>query len=113
MLVFLRKTPEFTKKGEIHELFVVALSLVWFAGATPKNSIPNHLKKFFYLDKFCWVPDACNRGNRQKLARSFRINRVSEVFWGDFWILVGFLSLELCAMLEILHKAMPRCDLRE
>ena len=29
------KTPEFTKIGEIHELFVLALSLVWFAGATP------------------------------------------------------------------------------
>ena len=28
------KTPEFTKMGEIHELFVLALSLVWFAGAT-------------------------------------------------------------------------------
>ena len=28
------KTPEFTKMGEIHELFVFALSLVWFAGAT-------------------------------------------------------------------------------
>ena len=36
MLVFLRKkTPELTKMGEIHELFVLALSLVWFAGATP------------------------------------------------------------------------------
>ena len=23
--------------GEIHELFVLALSLVWFAGATPEN----------------------------------------------------------------------------
>ena len=32
------KTPEFTKKGEIHELFVSALFLVWFAGATPDNS---------------------------------------------------------------------------
>ena len=30
------KTPEFTKMGEIHELFVVALSLVWFARATPE-----------------------------------------------------------------------------
>ena len=30
------KTPEFTKKGEIHELFVLALFLVWFAGATPE-----------------------------------------------------------------------------
>ena len=30
------KTPEFTKMGEIHELFVLPLSLVWFAGATPE-----------------------------------------------------------------------------
>ena len=29
------KTSEFTKMGEIHELFVLPLSLVWFAGATP------------------------------------------------------------------------------
>ena len=29
------KIPEFTKMGEIHELFVLALFLVWFAGATP------------------------------------------------------------------------------
>ena len=34
-LFSLGKTPEFTKMGEIHELFVLALSLVWFAGATP------------------------------------------------------------------------------
>ena len=32
------KTPEFTKMGEIHELFVLALSLVWFAGATPESN---------------------------------------------------------------------------
>ena len=31
------KTPEFTKMGEIHALFVLALSLVWFAGATSDN----------------------------------------------------------------------------
>ena len=31
------KTPEFTKMGEIHELFVLALFLVWFAGATPER----------------------------------------------------------------------------
>ena len=32
------KRPEFkTKMGEIHELFVLALSLLWFAGATPKR----------------------------------------------------------------------------
>ena len=35
------KPPEFTKMGEIHELFVLALSLVWFAGATPEK----HQKK--------------------------------------------------------------------
>ena len=32
------KTPEFTKMGEIHEIFVLAQSLVWFAGATPDPS---------------------------------------------------------------------------
>ena len=32
------KTSEFTKMGEIHELFVLPLSLVWFAGATPDFS---------------------------------------------------------------------------
>ena len=32
-----KKTPEFTKVGEIHELFVLALSLVWFGGATPDS----------------------------------------------------------------------------
>ena len=37
---FLRKkTPEFTKMGEIHELFVLALSSVWFAGATPDENV--------------------------------------------------------------------------
>ena len=34
------KTPEFTM-GEIHELFILALSLVWFAGATPDCSTKN------------------------------------------------------------------------
>ena len=29
------KNTRIHKKGEIHELFVLALSLVWFAGATP------------------------------------------------------------------------------
>ena len=29
--------------GEIHELFVLALSLVWFAGATPER---NNTKNF-------------------------------------------------------------------
>ena len=34
VLVFQKKIPEFTNMGKIHELFVLALSLVWFAGAT-------------------------------------------------------------------------------
>ena len=46
------KTPEFTqKKGEIHELFVLwALSLVWFASATPDifktTPIPNNWERY-------------------------------------------------------------------
>ena len=31
------KATEFTKMGKSHELFVLALSLVWFAGATADN----------------------------------------------------------------------------
>ena len=33
----------FHKKGEIHELFVLSLSLVWFAGATPDINAYNDL----------------------------------------------------------------------
>ena len=41
VLVFLKgKRPESTKMGEIHELFVLALFLVWFAGATPDLNAP-------------------------------------------------------------------------
>ena len=40
MRVFLRKNTRIhTKMGEIHELFILALSLVWFAGATPERPI--------------------------------------------------------------------------
>ena len=38
-LFFQGKTPEFTKMGEIHELSVLALSLVWFAGVTPDRGL--------------------------------------------------------------------------
>ena len=38
------ETPEFTKMGEVHELFDLPLSLVWFAGATP-DSISTQLAK--------------------------------------------------------------------
>ena len=48
------KTPEFTKMGEIHELFVLALSLVWFAGATPDLGDPSRtLQKNSLLEHFC------------------------------------------------------------
>ena len=44
------KTPEFTKMGEIHELFVLALSLVWFAGATPEDKgRPSHDHDHFWV----------------------------------------------------------------
>ena len=33
---FPEEKSEFTKMGKIHELFVLALSLVWFAGVTPE-----------------------------------------------------------------------------
>ena len=45
------KTPEFTKMGEIHELFVLALSLVWFAGATPEI-----ISRGFYNKAFLTPP---------------------------------------------------------
>ena len=40
--------PEFTKMGEIHELVVLALSLVWFAGATPDFLSLLGLSRFFW-----------------------------------------------------------------
>ena len=43
-----KNTPEFTKMGEIHELFVLALSLVWFAGATPEQNRFQAGGVFFY-----------------------------------------------------------------
>ena len=62
------KTPEFTKMGEIHELFVLALSLAWFAGATPELnrgvSKPGGFPFFFrerscVADPFGTVPRWC------------------------------------------------------
>ena len=37
------KAPEFTKMGGTHELFVLALSLVWFAGVTPDKRALTHV----------------------------------------------------------------------
>ena len=48
------KTPEFTKMGELHELFVLALSLVWFAGASPDESCQmGGCHREIYLKKSC------------------------------------------------------------
>ena len=44
-----KKTPEFTKMGKIHELFLLALSLVWFAGATPEINQPELSVEIFGL----------------------------------------------------------------
>ena len=88
-LFSLGKAPEFTKMGEIHELFVLALSLVWFAGATPDNNVVsegnfategifilflsvaatpgfpllNKLKKSI-SQHAAWVEGACQNGSR-------------------------------------------------
>ena len=62
------KTPEFTKMGEIHELFVLALSLVWFAGATPDWGTSGEVRETSGepLD-CCLVPQRENlRGSRRK-----------------------------------------------
>ena len=40
MLVFQRKNTRIHKNGQIHELLVLALSLVWFAGATTDCTTP-------------------------------------------------------------------------
>ena len=48
------KTPEFTKTGDIHELFVLGLSLVWFAGATPDF---NQVGRFLTHAQFIPFPD--------------------------------------------------------
>ena len=49
-------TPNFTKMGEIHELFVLALSLVWFAGATPdfnSSKTPFNVRLEKNLSRLC------------------------------------------------------------
>ena len=52
--------------GEIHELFVLALSLVWFAGATPDVCHPNsEIHELFVLAlSLVWfagpTPDVCH-----------------------------------------------------
>ena len=54
------KTPEFTKMREIHELFVLPLSLVWFAGATPE--------KWFTLNSLGWTEnnaESCSENAQQ------------------------------------------------
>ena len=37
--------------GEIHELFVLALSLVWFAGATPEERVRRFRRKFAKISR--------------------------------------------------------------
>ena len=48
---FPKKTPEFTKMGEIHELFVLPLSLVWFAGATPDKTLGKRYREKTQITK--------------------------------------------------------------
>ena len=67
------KTPEFTKKGEIHELFVLDLSLVWFAGATPDSNI-----------SYLWIPQTHQRNSPFLMFPIFGIPRhTSETQSGE------------------------------
>ena len=67
-LFYQGKTPEFTKMGEIHELLVLALSLVWFAGATPDQKKGKSLKtpkivlSGYFLHFFSACPHLARRG---------------------------------------------------
>ena len=63
VLVFPGKTPESTKKGELHELFIAAFFLVWSAGAP-----------FFGL--VCWG-DSWARS----LQKSSKFWKPSQFFW--------------------------------
>ena len=81
MLIFLKEKTEFTKKGEIHELFVLALSLVWFAGAPPDFA-------FLFVRDFFVFP-----GSKDSWSR-----RHAERIWGgEFFILARQILGELPA----------------
>ena len=45
--------------GKIHELFVLALSLVWFAGATPELLVCVLFVNFVHGPLPLWVEDLC------------------------------------------------------
>ena len=100
---FPRKTPEFTKKWarNSYELFVLALSLVWFAGATPEKRIHSTLLQpklaiypppldpsYRYRPKGVFGKGVSNRKNtsemRQKCVRNASDMRQKWVlfYWG-------------------------------
>ena len=68
-LFSLGKTPKFINLGEIHELFVLAPSLVWFAGVTPDEtpriqksttpSLRNDSRNGLALVWFAWTGTRC------------------------------------------------------
>ena len=78
------KRPEFTKNGRnSNELFVLALSLVWFAGATPECNV------IFYIHN------------------GFRINYV--IVFCQMALILGQSSiLNHCWEQETMHQSAPR-----
>ena len=52
-----KNTRSHTKMGEIHELFVLALFLVWFAGATPDGRPSS--RKWPFLTPQIETPTKC------------------------------------------------------
>ena len=111
------KTPEFTNMGEIHELFALALSLVWFAGATPESTMKTISSKTkgpgeqgaagyctkILLRKRAKMVSAPSTGVIGKSALE-----IGHFLRRSFWMISGspFLSRPLCCTAENNHLAL-------
>ena len=73
-------TPKFTKMAEIHELFVLALSLVWFAGATP-DTRGQKINANFCFYKVFRQPF----GSRTSAPKFVDVRTKKRVFLGPRW----------------------------
>ena len=79
-----KKTPEFTKKGEIHELFVLALSLVWFF--------------FFSETKVQYVNRACSpREKKTRIHTKMGEIHMNFSLWPFLWFCLPGRLLTKCS----------------
>ena len=62
----------------------------------PKKNPPKKESSFeqIYLNNVCWVCDSHHREAGKSSHELFEKVRVNAVFWGYFWILVGFRPLK-------------------